>query len=319
VDIAPPDDSVDTNRVIVTGSGTISSLGLACGALTRAQYLNDPDDVASTSDVMTVTKDVAFQPTPGQTITLHHNPPFLSLLGGVDHAIAVNSFGTYQSDPSGNWQETGFASGDAAPYHGGSLVSLAYYSSSQTITIPVGAARAWVRMWGGSGATGAGGQVSGANAPAGSGAGGYLEKFLTGLTPGHTLTYTRGNGGVVTGGNGQAGTASTLASGTQTIAALTANGSAGTPAASTAQNIWMQGGKGGTATGGDVNRTGQSGSNVVPFWTDLGQGQGLQFYYAWGGAGGMTEFSAGVDGTTNPAGNPGNPGGLIVAWFGDYK
>src|SRR5438445_5455252 len=75
----------------------------------------------------------------------------------------------------------------------GTLVSIVTYSSTQTITIPAGATKAFIRMWGATGgsggissAVGAGGATTG-----NTGAGGYLEKYLTGLTPAATLAYTQ--------------------------------------------------------------------------------------------------------------------------------
>jgi len=71
-----------------------------------------------------------------------------------------------------------------------------------------------------SGATGGSGGIN-ANgtgaATGGSGGAAYLEKYLTGLTPGNTIVYTEGAGGAAGtsgGGNAGNGTASTLASGT---------------------------------------------------------------------------------------------------------
>ena len=116
---------------------------------------------------------------------------------------------------------------------GGQLLAFLTYIASGPITIPPGATRAWLRMWGGSGASGNGAISVQAYSSNGVGAPGYLEKFLTGLTPGNTLIFTRGAAGTAwTAGNGANGSASILASGTQTIATLTANGSNGTIAAS---------------------------------------------------------------------------------------
>jgi hypothetical protein len=138
-----------------------------------------------------------------------------------------------------------------------------------------------------------------------------LEKFLTGLTPGSTLTYTRGAAGVATSLNGGAGGASILQSGTQTIATLTANGSPGTPAIDLNTMSTLMGGLGGTATGGDINRTGQSGGTAIPNIVSGSISSSLQ------GAGGQTMLASGVDGTNGASGNPGRTGGLIIAWYND--
>jgi hypothetical protein len=174
-----------------------------------------------------------------------------------------------------------------------------HYTSSQTITVV--SASAYVKMWGGSGASSAGNTPNLYNSAGGTqgvGAPGYLEKFLTGLAPGKTLTYTRGAAGVASGGNGGA---STLVSGTQTIATLTANGSVGGGTA------------GGTATGGDINITGQSGALTIPIYGDTGGGVIGQVGQNVG-IGGRNGFAYGPDGSYYSPGNAGNPGGLIIEW-----
>jgi hypothetical protein len=291
-------NSVNANRVIITGSGDITSFGQANGG-----------QVDEDGNPATITKQVTFEPDAGKTIILHHDPVALSLLGGVNRTISVKSFGEYQSDALGNWTETRFSGSDQQPtQHGGQLIGVNYYTASATITIPPGATRAWVRMWGGSGGT-SGGDFSSGTYSGGTGAGGYLEKFLTGLTPGNTFVFTRGNhgnGAVLTPSAiaATAGTASTLASGTQTISTLTANGS---PAGPTLGGGGIgAGGIGGTATGGDINLTGQHG----------GAGQNAQ-----PGIGGSTMLAKGALGSvaSDGTGNPGYDGGLVITWSNDPK
>jgi hypothetical protein len=189
--------------------------------------------------------------------------------------------------------------------------STVYYTASATITIPAG--QAWVRMWGASGASGSGSATTYQQGSPGVGAPGYLEKSLTGLTPGNTLIYTRGAAGVpaVGGGNGGNGTASTLASGTQTIATLTANGSNGTPAYGGSP----VGSPGGTATGGDINQTGQPGTTCVPIYGEpSGVGTGISILGYFPGVGGRNGPASGPDGAITSPGHPGNPGSMIVSW-----
>ena len=300
----PQSNTVDTNRVIITGSGTINSFGQACGG-----------QLGFLGEIKTVTKRINFQPTVGQSIILHHNLPTLNLLGAVDRTITTAAFGEYQSDANGNWQEIGFSASDTSPVSGhGGLISLVYYAASATVTIPPLATRAWVRMWGGSGG-------SASYYGAGAGAGGYLEKYLIGLGPGKTLAFTcgaAGAGGLGTAGSptsdGKDGTASTLASGTQTIGTLTANAGKGVIYQS------YQGSLGGTATGGDVNVKGQNGTNscnTYSFDVNGANNGGATFP----GAGGSNFFSKGADGvvTYSTNGNPGVPGGMIIAWYTDPK
>ena len=298
IDIAPPDNPpdadgvitnpIDTNRVRVVGAGTVESLGFACGGAE-----------GEIGEIATVTKRIAWMPS-GAGIILK-NSPQLRLLGGVDRTITTPAFGYYASDVDGNWQEESYARADVSPINQGGLVAIITYVASGPITIPAHATRGWVRMWGGTGASGAG-QADGSGgvyASAGVGSGGLLEAFLTGLTPGNTLTFTLGAAGVATAGAGGNGGDTILASGTQTITTLTARGSHGTPLAA-AQG---PGSIGGSASGGDTNRTGQTGGPSIG---------------AIPGVGGAFAYSHGPDGSTSVSiGNNGNPGGLVIAWFND--
>jgi hypothetical protein len=200
----------------------------------------------------------------------------------------------------------------------GTLVSIVVYSGSQTITIPATATKAFIRMWGGSGGSGgAGTNGSGsAAASAGGGAGAYLEKYLTGLTPGNTVAYTQGAAGAAgsaTPGNGGNGTASSLASGSQTITTLTANGGSGSAAVtSTSTQRTFAGGVGGTATNGDYNLPGAAGGMSYT------QGDGSTLSIISIGSGGASLYSPGANGVgplAGSAGNAGVAGGLIIMWF----
>jgi hypothetical protein len=197
---------------------------------------------------------------------------------------------------------------DAFPVGGnsGSFLQLNNYTTggSATLTIVTGASRAYVKMWG---ATGGSGGVTGGGtgaASGGTGAGGYLEKLLTGLTPGNTLIYVqgaKGDAGAVS-GNGGNGTVTTLASGTQTISTLTCNASNGSLAVATSIGA---GTTGGTATGGDINIRGQTGDSPPSTFIQ-------------GGVGARNFFSVGADGvasTGSIGGMDGNTGGLLVLWF----
>lgn len=161
VAIAPPDNSVDTNKVTISGTGTISSFGAA----------------------PLVTKDVTFLPV-GGTIVLT-NSLALQLLGATSRTITGQCFGRYASDGTGNWVEIGFAATASSPVAGG-MSQFVLYTTSQTITIP-NVTRAHVKLQGNGG--GAARPVSaivpGAN-------GGYAEKWLSGLLVSKTLVLTIG-------------------------------------------------------------------------------------------------------------------------------
>jgi len=144
----------------------------------------------------------------------------------------------------------------------GRLIASNVYASSQTLTIPNGCTGAFVRLWGGGGAA-KGAAVSGcaSSSLAAAPSGAYLEKLLTGLTPGLTLALTIGAGG--TGSTPSAGGDSSLASGTQTISTLTAHGG-GLANSSNSGSIVF--GTIPSATGGDDNRPGSVGTaSLAPY------------------------------------------------------
>lgn len=189
----------------------------------------------------------------------------------------------------------------------GAVKQVNLYNSTQTITIPTGVTRAFVKMWGGGG--GSGGSNSSTFASAGGGAGGYLESYLTSLAAGNTLSYTQGAAGAAGSTSGTSGTAggnSILASGTQTITTLTANG--GSPSVGSVTGTFA-GGAGGTATNGNIiNLTGQKGGYAIIDATDS----------TWvPGIGGSTMYCQGgygcILGSSN--GNAGSAGGLLVYWY----
>jgi len=196
----------------------------------------------------------------------------------------------------------------------GLLVTVSFYITSGTITIPANANTAVVYLWGGTG--GSGGVFNSFNqcASGGTGAAGFVIKYLTGLTPGNTLTYTRGAAGLAGDPsgtiNGSGGGTSTIGSGTQTIpATLTAGGSAGS-AGTSSTGSWntTNGTAGGSASGGDLNLAGCSGTDAFSDTTDAS---------IMKGHGASNVYSAGADGavSSNSVGNPGRVGGCIIWWF----
>jgi hypothetical protein len=142
------------------------------------------------------------------------------------------------------------------------------FSSSGTFTIPTGISTIKVTVCGAQG--GGGGRNTTSSNVGGQGAvGGVATKFLTGLTPGNTLTVTVGVGGTA-GGNtsgygntaatGGTGGTSSVASGTQTISTVSATGGSGGTGGYTYNPccqpvINNNGGVGtaGTGSGGDIN------------------------------------------------------------------
>jgi hypothetical protein len=131
------------------------------------------------------------------------------------------------------------------------------FTSNGTFTIPTGITALKITVVGGGGG-GAGAVFAGCcayNPSQGAGGGGAGISFLTGLTPGNTLSVTIGGGGAGGGSasNGSSGGNSTVASGTQSITTITGGGGGGSTS-----NTFIPG-AGGTATNGTINIAGQGG------------------------------------------------------------
>jgi hypothetical protein len=93
VPIAPSDDSVDTNIVTISGTGTISSLG-PVPAVT--------DDNGNLVNWGT-TKQVTFSPSGGNIVVVH-NPPNIVLIGLANRTITSPSMSKFQTSSTG-WLE----------------------------------------------------------------------------------------------------------------------------------------------------------------------------------------------------------------------
>jgi len=182
----------------------------------------------------------------------------------------------------------------ASPYVGPSTTTFTTTGSGQTFTIPTGITRVKVTVVAGGGAGGTQTLVgcSLTNVGSGGGAGGAAIKWLTGLTPGNTLTVTVG----------AAGGASSVASGTQTITTISATaGSAGTNG-SVGGTSYLSGGNGGVGSSGDLNINGGAGGYGAPT-TGGGQGNGGSSILGGGGRGATaTVYGTGGAGVSGTAG-----------------
>lgn len=154
------------------------------------------------------------------------------------------------------------------------------FTSNGTFTIPSGVTAIKMTIVGGGGAGGTGT----AGAGSGGGGGGAAIKFLTGLTPGNTLTVTVG---------AAAGTSS-VASGTQTITTVSATGGA-------AGASLGAGGVGGIGSNGDLNIGGSSGGTV--YYVNIGCS-----LIGISGMGGSSIFGGGGTSSSTQIGNAGGAG-----------
>jgi len=187
---------------------------------------------------------------------------------------------------------------------GGGLGGMQVFTAGGTFTIPTGKTIVKVTV------VGAGGGSGGYSYTySGGGGGATTVKYLTGLTPGNTLTVTVGIAGTVGGNNNSAGGTggtSSVASGTQTITTVSSTGGVGgsgngaTPTAFYS-TLNISGGSGGSSSGGDYNIPGQLGAyQTILRSYDPGCGT-LQFYYGSGGSSlfGMSISQTPLSGNSN--------------------
>jgi len=189
------------------------------------------------------------------------------------------------------------------------------FTSNGTFTIPTGITAVKATVVGGGGA---GGGSTASNMGGGGASGGTGIKWLTGLTPGNTLTVTVGAGGTgASGAAGGGGVASSVASGTQTITTITANGGGG--GGSTAVPVYGTPGAS-AGTGGDLNLGGNPSITGVTSVTGCGAGSvfGGGGAAAGGGSGNVaTAYGAGSGGAfvgSTQAGPNGFAGVVIFEW-----
>lgn len=215
------------NLINLTGTTTVTSFGTAAAGTIRKCISAGSFDIT-------------------------HNQTSMILLGGNDITTQAGDLFEMISEGSGNWRMTQYSVADEKPSW--EWTANVFTSSNASWPPPAGTSEMIIEGWGGGGAGAGGGGGSGQGA--GGGAGGYFLKVYSGEMD-STLNITIGAGGagaanLGTGGNGGA----TSVVGTN-LGTLTANGGTG-PAAKTSGG--RDGGAGGTATGGDINITGQAGA-----------------------------------------------------------
>jgi hypothetical protein len=222
------------------------------------------------------------------------------------------------------------------------LVGIKTYTTSGAfgpVSFDAGTVSCMVKIVGGGGA--GGGITSTASLPgsantdwdgAGGGAGGYCEGFVNGLTPASTFSGTVGAGGtggvptlsgttanvICTAPASSAGGASTLTIGSTTF---TANGgSAGPSSEMSAPNggpsIHINGGTGGTASGGSINITGSTGGDCVITWEGSNQtdysGSGGGSIFGTGGFGNLTRDPTVLSGLPGTGVGSGGSGACVA-------
>ncbi|MCW5118609.1 hypothetical protein B7L17_011630 [Burkholderia cenocepacia] len=280
----------------LTLSGEIYSAGVTSGiAWFRLVYLNSSSGVISTSANITATNGAGWK-FASSSFTTPANTAFVYVQLGVEApGPNVSSGGVAWrrlklergAAPSLYSQEASVAA--LAVTHG-----MAQFTSSGTFTVPANVTNLKVTLIGG-GASGGGcfSASTYANAAGGGGGAGGIAIGWFAVTPGQSIPYTIGAGGPpVSNGSSFGGTSSI------SLFGLTANG--GNP--STLSNSSSPGGSGGTASGGQINIQGSSGTdgqNVSAFVFGGKGGDGMF------GGGGRAGSGAGTGGNAPGAGGGG--------------
>jgi hypothetical protein len=190
------------------------------------------------------------------------------------------------------------------------------FTAGGTHTIPTGLTAEKVTVCAGGGG---GGGSTATNNGGGGGSGGCAIKWLTGLTPGNTLTVTIGAGGAagLTNASGGNGGTSSVASGTQTITTITTNGGGGGNGSLSAS---PGGGGGAAGTGGDLNLDGNAATFANPTNGQGGAGAASPVFggaaATSGGAGiNAGSFGAGGGGAGGAAAHSGGAGSAGIVLF----
>lgn len=175
-------------------------------------------------------------------------------------------------------------------------------TSTGTFTIPTGVTKLKITVVGGGGGGGGSSSDIGYQGGTGGGAGGAGISYLTGLTPGNTISVTIGAAGTGgAGGNNIAGSggSTSIASGTQSITTVTATGGVGgvsTTYANSRNLGTTKGGNGGSCSGATMNFGGNPGANTYK----SGGNDGSQDV---SGGGGGSIFGGGAPGKNTNEGN----------------
>lgn len=253
----------------VTGNETVGGTLIVTGAVTAGSYTNNLSAFAPTTSAQLAS--IISDETGSGPLVFRQSPVFITPTLGVASATSVL----------------------------GLTPSFQKFIANGTFTIPTGIVAVKVTLIGGGGA-GGGGTVS--NNGGGGASGGYAVKYLTGLTPGNTITVTVGAGGTgVSGTTGNSGSASTIASGTQTITTVTANGGGG----GLSQGTTSTGGApAAISTNGDDNGAGVAGVNSA----SAGLGPPGASTFKGGGGGSVGSSTTGAAAVANTGSGGGGSG-----------
>jgi len=256
VKLDPSDYTASSGTAIVLNTGAITGDNIQAQAFTGVSLGAVVTSIAFGSTGLTPSSPSTGNVTVGGTLAVANGGTGLAtltannvILGNGTSAptfVAPSTNGNVLTSNGTTWTSA------AAPQPG--LGGITVFTSNGTFTIPSGKTVVKVTV------IGAGGGGGYALSGSGGGGGGFAMKYLTGLTPGNTLTITVGTGGATSGGTGGS---SSVASGTQTITTLTSTGGSGGSGLNASSSAW--GGAGGTGSNGDINIAGTVGGNGALF------------------------------------------------------
>ena len=274
-----PTASPGTNTTQLATTAFVQNVAGALGTMST----QNANNVAITGGSITGITDLAVADGGTGASTFAANNVLLGNGTSSFQVVAPGTSGNVLTSNGTTWAST-------APSTSATGSSGESFTSSGTFTIPTGVTRIKVTVVGGGGG-GSGGGGFGQNATRSAGGGGATAiKWLSGLTPGNTLSVTVGSGGTAgpegtAGGNGGN---STVSSGTQSITTITGGGGTGGQLSTNTS--------GGTATNGDINIPGGTGeySGLGGYTTMGGSSAGGSFPQAGRlyGGGGTSQFNA---------------------------
>jgi hypothetical protein len=194
----------------------------------------------------------------------------VSLTAGITGTLPIANGGTnLTSAGTSGYVMTSNGSAFVMSASSGGLGGQTVFTSGGTFTIPAGKTVVKVIVIGaGGGSGGIFGYCCQPISANGASSGGAAVKYLTGLTPGNTLTVSCGTGGTagvgsVTPTSGGTGGSSSVASGTQSITTVSATGGAGSAGRYNSTTYGGAFNAPGTGSGGDYNVNGN-----VPTYTN---------------------------------------------------
>jgi hypothetical protein len=268
--------------------------------------------VSKTTDIELVVNNVQQNPYDGSYSV---NGNVLTTAESVSAGVA-NVYVAYLDAPLGSFSPTPgsvvtSSLADDAVTNSKRTQGVQVFTSSGTFTVPINVTKVKVTVVGGGGSGNNGGSNNGGG---GGGAGGCAIKWITGLTPGSSVSVTAGTGGAsisnaTAGTNGNAGGASSFG------AYCSASGGGG------AVSTLYTGGAGGAGTGGDINLTGGAGEGSQynsSYANGAGGGGGGVFGGGGAGGGGGNYYNnqTNVSGATYGSGGAGGYGGSINSGAG---